>query len=278
MPLNARQKEAVEYLEGPLLVVAGPGTGKTQLLSSKVAYILEKTEAAPNNILCLTFTESAASNMRNRLLSMIGPAANDVHIYTYHSFGKYILAAYQNFNQQAPRFFEEAIDPVMAYWVVDKIKESLDPYDPLRKNSTRDILDTISSVKSARLSAEDLKKIYEQNEAVISEINQTVAPILEEAYARIKFEDGVVVYKKALEALDEINKKYEKIKQILPLSEVLFNELRKAFIAIDPEKPKIAPFSKWRTDFFKKDEHGWYKLSTEVAEMKLKSLYSLIIA
>ena len=51
MPLNQQQKEAVEYLEGPLLVLAGPGTGKTQLLSAKVAYILEHTDANPENIL-----------------------------------------------------------------------------------------------------------------------------------------------------------------------------------------------------------------------------------
>ena len=66
MQLNEKQKEAVEYLEGPLLVLAGPGTGKTQLLSSKVAYILENTDTNPENILCLTFTESGAFNMRER--------------------------------------------------------------------------------------------------------------------------------------------------------------------------------------------------------------------
>ena len=60
MPPNKFQKEAIEYLEGPLLVIAGPGTGKTQLLSKKVEYILEKTDANPENILCLTFTDSGA--------------------------------------------------------------------------------------------------------------------------------------------------------------------------------------------------------------------------
>jgi len=72
MPLNENQQAAVNYIEGPLLVLAGPGTGKTQLLSSKVAHILKVTDTAPNNILCLTFTESGAENMRTRLLSMIG--------------------------------------------------------------------------------------------------------------------------------------------------------------------------------------------------------------
>ena len=57
MGLNQKQQEAVNYLNGPLLVLAGPGTGKTQLLSAKVAHILETTDALPENILCLTFTD-----------------------------------------------------------------------------------------------------------------------------------------------------------------------------------------------------------------------------
>ena len=72
MGLNQNQLAAVEYLDGPLLVLAGPGTGKTQLLSEKVAYILENTDVNPENILCLTFTESGATNMRERLGSIMG--------------------------------------------------------------------------------------------------------------------------------------------------------------------------------------------------------------
>ncbi|MBR3055852.1 UvrD-helicase domain-containing protein, partial [Candidatus Saccharibacteria bacterium] len=92
MGLNANQKKAVEYLAGPLLVLAGPGTGKTQLLSHKVAYILENTDTNPENILCLTFTETGAANMRERLKTIIGKDALKVNIGTYHAFGAEILA------------------------------------------------------------------------------------------------------------------------------------------------------------------------------------------
>ena len=67
MPLNAKQQVAVEYLEGPLLVLAGPGTGKTQLLSKKVEYILKNTDTDPSMILCITFTDAGAKNMKDRL-------------------------------------------------------------------------------------------------------------------------------------------------------------------------------------------------------------------
>src|SRR5512133_721213 len=85
--LNQAQREAVTTIEGPVLVVAGPGTGKTQLLSVRVARILQETDTLPQNILCLTFTESGAANMRERLTRFIGQSAYDVNIGTYHAFG-----------------------------------------------------------------------------------------------------------------------------------------------------------------------------------------------
>ena len=85
--LNTAQKRAVDAIDGPVLVVAGPGTGKTQLLSARVAQILRTTDTLPQNILCLTFTESGAQNMRDRLTRFIGKAAYDVQIGTYHAFG-----------------------------------------------------------------------------------------------------------------------------------------------------------------------------------------------
>lgn len=89
--LNARQREAVEHPDGPVLVVAGPGTGKTQLLAARVAWLLQQPDARPQEILCLTYTEAAARNMRERLLRFLGPAAHQVSIHTFHSFGQLII-------------------------------------------------------------------------------------------------------------------------------------------------------------------------------------------
>jgi DNA helicase-2/ATP-dependent DNA helicase PcrA len=85
--LNKAQKNAVDTLDGPVLVVAGPGTGKTQILTTRVANILKKTDTDPNEILCLTFTEAAATNMKIRLSNLIGRDSYDVNINTYHGFG-----------------------------------------------------------------------------------------------------------------------------------------------------------------------------------------------
>ena len=84
--LNTQQRKAVDTIEGPVMVVAGPGTGKTHILSARIGQILQQTDVFPHNILCLTYTEAGAFAMRERLLSFIGPDAHKVHIYTFHSF------------------------------------------------------------------------------------------------------------------------------------------------------------------------------------------------
>ncbi len=92
--LNAAQKQAVDTIEGPVMVIAGPGTGKTQILALRIANILLKTDTAPENILALTFTESGAKAMRERLLSYIGSAAYRVAIFTFHGFAERQIARY----------------------------------------------------------------------------------------------------------------------------------------------------------------------------------------
>jgi len=71
-----------------VLVIAGPGTGKTQLIAARIGYILSSkdTQANPENILCLTYTDAGAVAMRKRLLGFIGPTAYRIGIYTFHSF------------------------------------------------------------------------------------------------------------------------------------------------------------------------------------------------
>ncbi len=84
--LNPQQKEAVDTLEGPLMVVAGPGTGKTQVLTLRIANVILQGKAKPEEVLALTFTENAAANMRRRLFEILGSRAYFVNIATFHGF------------------------------------------------------------------------------------------------------------------------------------------------------------------------------------------------
>lgn len=92
--LNQEQKKAVEAIEGPVMVVAGPGTGKTQVLALRIANILQKTDIGADSILCLTFTRSGVSAMKSRLEDYIGSSARGVHISTFHSFASEIVEKY----------------------------------------------------------------------------------------------------------------------------------------------------------------------------------------
>ncbi len=83
--LNDKQKEAVEYMSGPLLILAGAGSGKTRVLTYKIAYLLEKEIVKPWQILAITFTNKAAKEMRERVEALVGQATNDIWLGTFHS-------------------------------------------------------------------------------------------------------------------------------------------------------------------------------------------------
>ncbi len=84
--LNEQQRIAVDHIDGPVMVIAGPGTGKTQILAARIGKILLETDTTPSNILCLTYTDAGVIAMRRRLLEFIGPDAYKVGIYTFHAF------------------------------------------------------------------------------------------------------------------------------------------------------------------------------------------------
>ncbi len=95
--LNPAQKEAVDTIEGPVMVIAGPGTGKTSILTLRIANILKETDTPPSGILALTFTDSAVHAMRQKLLPLIGPAAHRVNIFTFHGFANEMIRKYSEY-------------------------------------------------------------------------------------------------------------------------------------------------------------------------------------
>lgn len=119
--LNSRQREAVESIEGPVMVIAGPGTGKTQIITLRIANILLRTQVNPNNILALTFTEQAATEMRQRLVHLIGTDAYKVHIHTFHAFCNELIQ--KNVNEFHHLLSYEPIDELTQ---IEIIKDFID--------------------------------------------------------------------------------------------------------------------------------------------------------
>ena len=89
--LNDRQKEAVLYNDGPLLIIAGAGAGKTKTLTTKIAYLIDELGASPYSILAITFTNKAAKEMKDRVYAQVGDAAKKMTVSTFHSFGLRLL-------------------------------------------------------------------------------------------------------------------------------------------------------------------------------------------
>jgi len=128
--LNEKQREAVDNTEGPVMVIAGPGTGKTQILASRIGKILRDTDFLPQNILCLTYTDAGTVAMRKRLTDFIGPDAYRVNIHTFHSFCNEVI-------QDNLGYFEKnSLDPISELEKIQLLKKLIDGFDkqnPLKR-------------------------------------------------------------------------------------------------------------------------------------------------
>ncbi|HKK75445.1 MAG TPA: ATP-dependent DNA helicase [Saprospiraceae bacterium] len=133
--LNADQRQAVDQIDGPVMVIAGPGTGKTHLLAARIGRILLDTDTQAANILCLTFTDAAVIAMRNRLLQFIGPEAHRVPIYTFHSFCNHII------QDNLEVFGRQELEPISELERIELIRDILGslPPDHLLKVGLSDI-------------------------------------------------------------------------------------------------------------------------------------------
>ncbi len=278
MGLNQEQQAAVDYLEGPLLVLAGPGTGKTQLLSSKVAHILRTTDTNPENILCLTFTESGASNMRERLGTIIGQAAAKVNIFTYHAFGASILERYKNYAESLDRNFDDTADDVEKHKILRQIRDKLPASDILKTANIPDLIDTISKAKSARLSSADLRLIAERNIADSAALTLEISPILEQLAPRLKFDKALAeVYQPILEVLARHSSPEPIVGSIEPIANILTRELSDLITAESAkDKPSVSPLTAWKNRRFERTDDGSYRLKDHIANQKLLSLASVM--
>ena len=164
--LNPKQKEAVDTIEGPVLVLAGPGTGKTQILAVRIGKILLDTDTQAHNILCLTYTDAATIAMRRRLVQIIGAEAHKIHISTFHGFANQViqenLGIFGDYRQ---------LEPISDLESVDVYKELIDalPKDHALKRLKSDsnyeakrMKNLFSMMKKENISADIIDKRVEE--------------------------------------------------------------------------------------------------------------------
>lgn len=143
--LNAEQRKAVETIDGPVLVIAGPGTGKTQILSARIGHILaEGLDVQAHNILCLTYTDAGTIAMRKRLLKFIGTDAYRVAIHTFHSFCNSVIQ--DNKQYFGATNFLQPIDELESVELFYELIENI-PSDNILKRFTGDVYYEIDPLK-----------------------------------------------------------------------------------------------------------------------------------
>jgi len=264
--LNDEQRAAVDHIDGPLLVIAGPGTGKTQLLSVRVANILKQTDVLPDNILCLTFTEAAASNMRHRLANFIGPEAYKVQIHTYHSFGSYLL-------QEHRPDLQNSIDELDRFAMIREIQSQLKITSPLRGDwATKPIISAISSLKAAALDADDIAKIIAHNEADNEAI---LAAIKDDLIATgEKYPKNLPAYESILEKIkDFVDESGNYITdRVEPIANIYYRSLAQILLNRDEDTSIATPLREWRNKYFEKDGDNNYIFKDIAATLKLADL------
>lgn len=165
--LNERQKEAVLYNDGPLLIIAGAGAGKTKTLTTKIAYLIEEKKVSPYSILAITFTNKAAKEMKDRLFLTLGSEVKKLTVSTFHSFGLKLLR--ENYERLGYDRNFVIMDSDDSLTVVKKIIKDMG-YDPKIYNP-KAIRNKISSCKNERISPEEYDKFAVSDyERVIQEV------------------------------------------------------------------------------------------------------------
>ena len=159
--LNSQQKSAVDAIDGPVMVIAGAGTGKTQTIALRIANILLKTDTLASSILCLTFTDNASFNMRQRLLSLIGPTAYSVQIHTFHSFCNMVIQSNPDKFKQTDLTSIEEIDKLA---IITKIIDRLLLNSPLKPRGApyfylSSIISSIQTLKRESFSPKSFSKL-----------------------------------------------------------------------------------------------------------------------
>lgn len=213
---NERQQEAIDILKGQVMLLAGPGTGKTFTVINRIEKMLADG-VEPSSILCLTFSDAAASEMRQRLIKKMGVKASSVDIYTYHSFCNDIIKEY-------PSQFEMSGD-VRLITDTEKItlmKECIDDakleyFVPARADkyfNTKNFISYVEKLKTKRVSKEEYLECINTNPSLMPRYKELESEIYEREQA------GKTQNKGRYAELEKIKTNIEKAKELWTLYEL----------------------------------------------------------
>lgn len=273
--LDDEQRKVVNTIEGPLLVLAGPGTGKTQILAMRVAHILQSTDTLPQNVLCMTFTEKGAENMRQRLTRFIGQAAYDVNISTYHTFGSDLLRRF-------PQYFldhrlQNPVDELGKYQLCQKIVEELSYLNPLKftQHNVKDLVSVISEIKRALLTPDDLKSIARENLLFIVAANKLLKKKLANFDRMPPAKKAVPLFATVLTALKTLAPEQTTNQSFGSLATQATTTLNTA-LTLAMDTAKTSSLTKWKNTWLAKDSNNLFIFDGKLQNERLLALAAVV--
>ena len=213
--LSERQRDAVTHIDGPLLIIAGPGSGKTRVMAHRVAYLIGVTGVSPWKILAVTFTNKAARELLERCERLVGLGSNELQVRTFHGFCARVLRSDgENVGLQSDFTIYDSDDQAR---VIRRILEDID-IDP-KQFPPRSVLGVISDAKNNLQNPEQLSKRTETyRDEVISRIYEAYEAALHRANA-VDFDDLLSKTYTLLEGHTEILEKYQQRYEYLLVDE-----------------------------------------------------------
>lgn len=261
--LNPAQKKAVDTTDGPVMVIAGPGSGKTELLSLRVGNILKNGTARASNILLLTFTETAARNMRERLEALIGADAFRVAIYTFHGFCTDVIGRYPEYFFNATHFRpasdliqSEILETIFKRLPYQHILAGFHPergFAYLKEAQVR-----IKDIKKGGLTPERFKELLTENEHALAALNKILVEYLPER-----------IGKDSASAFEQMRIAFEK--QGSNIAFMYAHSIERA-LQEAASAEKNTPLSLWKSAYTGKDEAGNRMFKDSLALPKLYAL------
>ena len=213
--LNEKQREAVLYNDGPLLIIAGAGAGKTKTLTTKIAFLIEEKDISPYNILAITFTNKAAKEMKDRLFLQIGNDAKKLTVSTFHSFGLKLLR--ENYERLGYDKNFVIMDSDDSLTVVKKIIKDMG-YDPKIYNP-RAIRNKISSCKNEMTSPTQYERFAVSDyEKVTKEVYEKYEMKLQRNNS-VDFDDLLLLPIELFKKNPDVLEKYQNLYQYILIDE-----------------------------------------------------------
>lgn len=265
--LNDAQRQAVDTTEGAVLVIAGPGTGKTQLLSTRAANIVRTGRGGANNILCLTYTEAGAVEMQNRMGKIMGSVGHEVAVHTFHGFGSWLIREYpEHFSLERQ---QKPLDDLTRHHLLEGILKELPLRHPFAQRGEhgefsrqKGVSDAIKAFKDAGLTPAALSELLTANEADYDQL----APLWNELF-------GTTLNIKHIDRLADSVAIYQAKATAGGYADILLAQIADA-IEQSRQADKTKPLGDWRDKHLER-QNGQRVLKSSARRQQIRDLVDL---